>query len=102
MSAFKDRKPNSYALPALMQATLDTEFIAQTMQQYATKKATDMQSEIYVELDRRTNNESRVQLQKELGDMRILLKKLREGSRGTFGCFKKVRPERKAAGREEK
>jgi exocyst complex component 2 len=102
LSAFKDRKPNTYTLSALMQATLDTEFIAQTMGQYATKKATDMQSEIYMELDRRTNNESRAQLQKELGDMRIVLKRLREGSRGTFGCFKKVRPERKAAAREEK
>jgi exocyst complex component 2 len=102
LSAFKDRKPNSYTLPALMQATLDTEFMSQTMQQYATKKATDTQSEIYMELDRRTNNESRAQLQKELGDMRIVLKRLREGSRGTFGCFKKVRSERKAIGREEK
>jgi len=98
LSAFKDRKPNSYTLPALMQATLDTEFMAQTMQQYATKKATDTQSEIYMELDRRTNNESRAQLQKELGDMRIVLKRLREGSRGTFGCFKKVRSERKVTG----
>jgi exocyst complex component 2 len=98
LSAFKDRKPNNYTLPALMQATLDTEFIAQTMAQYVTKKATDTQSEIYMELDRRTNNESRVQLPKELGEMRIVLKRLREGSRGTFGCFKKVRPERKATG----
>ena len=98
LSAFKDRKPNNYTLPALMQATLDTEFIAQTMAQYATKKATDTQSEIYMELDRRTNNESRAQLQKELGDMRIVLKRLREGSRGTFGCFKKQRPDRKATG----
>src|SRR5205085_4473844 len=71
LSAFKDRKPNNYTLPALMQATLDTEFIAQTMGQYVTKKAADTQSEIYMELDRRTNNESRVQMPKELGEMRI-------------------------------
>jgi exocyst complex component 2 len=98
LSAFKDRKPNNYTLPALMQATLDTEFIAQTIAQYATKKAAETQSEIYTELDRRTNNESRAQLPKELGDMRVALKRLREGSRGTFGCFKKQRPERKATG----
>lgn len=98
LSAFKDRKPNNYTLPALMQATLDTEFMAQTMAQYATPKATDTQSQIYMELDRRTNNESRAQLQKELGDMRTVLKRLREGSRGTFGCFKKFKSERKAAG----
>ena len=98
LTAFRDRRPNSYPLPALMQATLDTEFIAQTMAQYATKKATDTQSSIYMELDRRTNDESRLQLPKELGEMRVVLKRLREGSRGTFGCFKKVRPERKATG----
>ena len=98
LNAFKERKPSHYTLPALMQATLDTEFIAQTMSQYATKKAMETQSEIYMELDRRTNNESRAQLQKELGDMRVVLKRLRERSRGSFGCFKKQRsgqPERK-------
>ena len=94
LEAFKERKVSQYTLPALMQATLDTEFIAQTMSQYATKKASETQSEIYMELDRRTNNESRAQLQKELGDMRLILKRLREGSRGSFGCFRKQRPER--------
>lgn len=105
LDAFKDRKPNSYTLPALMQATLDTEFIASSMTQYGTQTATDISSSIYTELDQRTNNESRAQLQKELGNMRILLKKLREGSRASFGCFKmqrdtkdRGRPNRKVTG----
>lgn len=94
LDAFSTRKPDRYTLPALMQATLDTEFIAQTMGQYATNKAGETQSEIYQVLDKRTSNEARAKLQQELGEMRITLKKLREGSRGTFGCFKRQRPER--------
>ncbi len=101
LEAFSNRKPEKYTLPALMQATLDTEFIAQTMSQYATSKASETQSEIYQVLDKRTSNDARAKLQQELGEMRITLKKLREGSRGSFGCFKKQRqdrgrPERKA------
>ncbi|KAI1911537.1 Exocyst complex component S5 [Ophidiomyces ophidiicola] len=80
-----------YSLPALMQATLDTEFIAQTMSQYATDAAGLVQSQIYLELDRRTNNEARAKLQAELGEMRGVLKRLRERTRGEFACFKKVR-----------
>ena len=53
-----------------MQATLDTEFIAQTLSQYATTKASETQSQIYMELDKRTNNESRAKLQQELADLR--------------------------------
>lgn len=100
LDGFKERK-GTYNLPALMQATLDTEFIAQTMSQYATKKATDLQSQIYVELDKRTNNESRARLQQELIDLRVVLKKLRESSRGSFGCFRRQRSE-KDRGRSER
>ena len=74
-----------------MQATLDTEFIAQTMSQYSTDEASQTQSQIYLELDRRTNNEARTRLQAELGEMRGVLKRLREGTRGEFACFKKSR-----------
>ncbi|ERF70292.1 hypothetical protein EPUS_06333 [Endocarpon pusillum Z07020] len=94
LEAFSNRKPEKYTLPALMQATLDTEFIAQTMSQYATSKASDTQSEIYQVLDKRTSNDARAKLQQELGEMRITLKKLRDGSRGSFGCFKRQRQER--------
>lgn len=99
LDAFSNRKPEKYSMPALMQATLDTEFIAQTMNQYATKKASDTQSDIYQVLDRRTNNDARTRLQQELGEMRITLKKLRDGSRGSFGCFKRQRQDR---GRSER
>ncbi|OAP58002.1 hypothetical protein AYL99_07092 [Fonsecaea erecta] len=101
LDGFKERKPNTYSLPALMQATLDTEFIAQTMAHYATPKAGEIQGQIYTELDKRTTNEARTRLQQELGDMRIVLKKLREGSRNSFGCFKKQRSNDKDKGRQQ-
>lgn len=94
LEAFSNRKPEKYTLPALMQATLDTEFIVQTMSQYATSKATETQSEVYQVLDKRTSNEARAKLQQELGEMRNTLKKLREGSRGSFGCFRRQRHDR--------
>ena len=101
LDGFKERRPNTYTLPALMQATLDTEFIAQTMTQYATPKAGEVQGQIYTELDKRTTNDARTRLQQELGDMRIVLKKLREGSRNSFGCFKKQRSSEKERGRQQ-
>ena len=79
----------SYTLAALMQATLDTEFIAQTLSQYSTEEASTLQSQIYVELDRRTSHEARARLQAELGEMRGVLKKLRERTKGEFACFRK-------------
>ncbi|PGH11120.1 hypothetical protein AJ79_05065 [Helicocarpus griseus UAMH5409] len=89
LNAFTQRP--KYSLPALMQATLDTEFIAQTLSQYSTEEASKIQSQIYLELDKRTNNEARAKLQAELGEMRGVLKRLREATRGEFACFKKVR-----------
>ena len=74
-----------------MQATLDTEFIAQTLSQYSTDEASNIQSQIYVELDRRTTNEARAKLQAELSELRVVLKRLRERTKGEFACFKKAR-----------
>lgn len=91
LDGFRERKPNKYSLAALIQATLDTEFIAQTMSQYATKRVGENQNEIYVVLDKRTTNEARADLQKELVVMKGVLKKLRESSRNSFGCFKRVK-----------
>lgn len=102
LDGFKERKPNMYTLPALMQATLDTEFIAQTMSQYATSKAGDIQGQIYMELDKRSVNDARARLQQELGEMRVVLKKLREQSRNSFGCFKRARSEKDSRGRPER
>ncbi|KAJ5676992.1 uncharacterized protein N7477_002625 [Penicillium maclennaniae] len=89
LAAFKTR--SSFSLAALMQATLDTEFIAQTLSQYSTDEASNTQSQIYVELDRRTTNEARTKLQAELGEMRVVLKRLRDRTKGEFACFRKSR-----------
>ena len=89
LEAFKQRQ--RYSLAALMQATLDVEFVAQTLSQYTTERASEMQSQIYQELDKGTDNEARTRLQTELPEMRSTLKRLREGSRSEFACFKKMR-----------
>lgn len=87
LEAFKQR--SRYPLAALMQATLDVEFVAQTMSQYTTKKASEIQSEIYIELDAGTTPDASKSLQGELPEMRIILKRLREGTRSEFLCFKR-------------
>ncbi|KAI5307159.1 NAD-dependent isocitrate dehydrogenase [Ascosphaera pollenicola] len=89
LTAFTTRP--RYSISALMQATLDIEFIAQTLSQYSSEEASKVQSQIYLELDRRTDDEARDRLQTELGEMRSVLKKLRENTKGEFACFRKVR-----------
>ena len=93
IAAFKLRE--HYTLPALMQATLDVEFMAQTLNNYTTDKAGEIQSQIYLALDERTDNDARAKLQGELPEMRGILKKLREGTKGEFGCFRRERRGRK-------
>jgi exocyst complex component 2 len=94
LDAFKTRA--RYHLEALMQATLDVEFVAQTLSHYTTDRASELQSAIYQELDGRTDNDARARLQAELPEMRAVLKRLREASKGEFACFRK--PKRAAAG----
>jgi exocyst complex component 2 len=89
ITAFKQRP--RYTLPALMQATLDVEFLAQTMNQYTSDKAGEIQSQIYVALDERTDNDARLKLQDELQEMRGALKRLREATKVEFVCFKRQR-----------
>jgi exocyst complex component 2 len=89
INAFKLRQ--HYTLPALMQATLDVEFMAQTLNNYTTDRAGEVQSQIYLALDERTDNDARARLQGELPEMRGILKKLREGTKGEFGCFRRER-----------
>jgi exocyst complex component 2 len=79
LEAFKLRP--RYSLPALMQATLDVEFMTQTLFNYATEKAIQTQGEIYALLDKLTDDQVRVRLQEELQEMRTILKKLRDGTR---------------------
>lgn len=66
-------------------------FFAQTLSQYTTDRASEIQSQIYQELDKGTDNDARTKLQNELPEMRAVLKRLREGSRSEFACFKKSR-----------
>ncbi|GAP91923.2 putative exocyst complex component Sec5 [Rosellinia necatrix] len=89
LEVFKARP--KYDLAALMQATLDVEFVAQTLSQYTTEKTSALQTEIYAILDAKTDNQARNRLQDELPGMRELLKKLREQSKTEFACFKKLR-----------
>jgi exocyst complex component 2 len=92
LDAFRTRP--RYNLEALMQATLDVEFVAQTLSQYTTDRASEVQSQIYQELDGRTDNEARARLQGELPEMRAVLKRLRKASESEFACFRK--PKRSA------
>ena len=89
--AFRDafQQRQTYPLPALMQATLDVEFVAQTLSQYPSDEAGEIQGKIYEDLDRKTTREASQSLQNELPAMRAALKRLREGTKGEFLCFKK-------------
>ena len=90
LEAFRQQRER-YDLAALMQATLDVEFVAQTLSQYTTEKASALQGEVYSLLDARTDNAARAALQDELPGMRDILKRLRDQSRSEFACFKKPR-----------
>ncbi|OQN97857.1 hypothetical protein B0A48_16167 [Cryoendolithus antarcticus] len=94
ISAFKTRP--RYTLSALMQATLDVEFMAQTLNNYTTDRASEVQSQVYLTLDERTDNEARARLEGELPAMRGVLKRLREGTKGEFGCFRREKRGRDA------
>jgi exocyst complex component 2 len=94
LDAFKTRP--RYNLEALMQATLDVEFVAQTLSHFTTDRASELQSAIYQELDGRTDNDARARLQAELPEMRAVLKRLREASKSEFACFRK--PKKSASG----
>ncbi|KAF2201976.1 hypothetical protein GQ43DRAFT_393120 [Delitschia confertaspora ATCC 74209] len=74
---------------ALMQATLDVEFLSQTLSSYTTEKASQVQTDIYQVLDQKTDNAARVKLQEELPALRAVLKRLREGTKAEFACFRK-------------
>ena len=74
-------------LPMLMQATLDLEFLMQTLNVYTTEKASDIQGQVYKELDERTDSEAKGSLQRELPEMRKTLKSLRERTRGELFVY---------------
>ena len=85
------RLRSKYMLPALMQATLDVEFFAQTLSQYITDQASETQNQIYLELDKGTDNNARNRLQSELPEIRALLKRLKDSTKSEFACFKRQR-----------
>lgn len=90
LDAFREARPR-FDLAALMQATLDVEFVAQTLSQYTTERASALQAELYALLDNRTDNQARAALQDHLPAMRDVLKRLRDQSRTEFACFKRPR-----------
>lgn len=79
LEAFKQRK--RFNLGELLQATLDVEFVNQTLSQFNTSRAKDWQQKIYLELDRGSDAEARQGLQGELAGMKSILSQLRKYSR---------------------
>jgi exocyst complex component 2 len=75
------RQRNRYSLGELLQATLDVEFINQTLTFYNTPKASEYQQLVYVELDKGSDPQSRQGLQKQLPEMKRILSSLRKNSR---------------------
>ncbi|KAF2127551.1 hypothetical protein P153DRAFT_319842, partial [Dothidotthia symphoricarpi CBS 119687] len=98
IATFESARLPAISLQQLMQATLDVEFMAQTLAAYTTEKASQIQSDIYQVLDRKTDNKARVRLQDELGGLRRTLKGLREGTRVQFACFRRERRREEGGG----
>ncbi|KAF3200052.1 hypothetical protein TWF106_003493 [Orbilia oligospora] len=92
LNTFKAHPTTKFGLSALLQATLDVEFVNQTLGQFVTQRAQELQSEIYVELDRRSDGPSRAALHKELADLRNVLMGLRRNTRAEFLCFRQKKP----------
>lgn len=91
INTFRSDRLTSITLPQLMQATLDVEFMAQTLASFTTDAASQIQTDIYQVLDAKTDNAARVRLQDELGSLRSTLKRLREGTKVQFACFRRVK-----------
>jgi exocyst complex component 2 len=75
------RQRRTFTLGELLQATLDVEFVNQTLSQFNTPKASEYQQLVYVELDRGSDGDARTGLQQELGEMKRILSSLRRSSR---------------------
>ncbi|KAI9892847.1 MAG: hypothetical protein M1814_001006 [Vezdaea aestivalis] len=90
------RRKSRMGFEGLIQATLDIEFMSQTLSLYTKPKAADLQAQIYTALDKGTDDESRKKLKDALPEMNKALKSLREASKAEFACFKKEkRPEKR-------
>lgn len=89
LSAFRTHPP--FSLPSLMQSILDIEFVAQVMSQYTTERAINIQDQIHAELDKVVSGEGvglREKSREELVEVGGVIKRLREGMRVEFGCFR--------------
>ncbi|KAL5113978.1 Exocyst complex component S5 [Pleosporales sp. CAS-2024a] len=95
IATFRSPQLPTISLPQLMQATLDVEFMAQTLASYTTEAASQVQTDIYQVLDAKTDNAARVRLQDELSSLRSTLKRLREGTKVQFACFRRMKSERR-------
>ena len=72
----------AFSLPALLQATLDVEFVTQILgSQYTTNKAQEYQRTVYQVLDKGSNDEARSGLQGELATVRNILQKERKATK---------------------
>lgn len=91
VTTLKAHPTERFGLNALLQATLDVEFVNQTLGQYVTDRSQELQSEIYMELDKKSDGPSRTALHKELADLRNVLMGLRRSTRAEFLCFRQKR-----------
>lgn len=89
LSAFRTHPP--FSSNSLRQSIIDIDFVMQVMSQYTTERARNSQDEIYAELDKVVSGEgvgSRERSREELFEVSVLVKRLREGTRVEFGCFR--------------
>lgn len=76
-----------------MQSMLDIDFVGQVMSQYTTERVIKFQDQINAELDKVVSGEGmalREKSREELFEVTGVIKRLREGTRGEFGCFRTV------------
>jgi exocyst complex component 2 len=62
--------------------------MSQTLSVYSSDEVANVQGQIYAELDCRTTSEARAELQEGLGEMRVVLKRLKVRTKGEFACFR--------------
>ncbi|KAI1129519.1 exocyst complex component Sec5-domain-containing protein [Nemania abortiva] len=83
-----------YDIGALMQATLDYEFLAWVLKHYTSDTIGELHDAIYAILDSKTNDKARKELEKRLTGMGDQLASLHAQARTEFACFGKDRRHR--------
>ncbi|KAF8423080.1 exocyst complex component Sec5-domain-containing protein [Tirmania nivea] len=83
-----DTPAKAFTLPALLQATLDVEFVTSVLgSQYTTQRAQEYQRGVYQVLDRGSSEEARSEMQRELGKVKTILHNERKGTRAELYVF---------------